>query len=365
MFATFAGTYSRKPLPGLPDLLGEAERDLDEGKIDASAYEAAVDAFVTEILGEMAVLQLSIAGDGGARARDRVLPWIRGLGGLGPGDVTALPGGEPATRPRVTGPVVWTQPLTVRDWQFANDASEAYVKQTFVGPYTLAALAEPSSRGRRRAALSLGFAEAMNAELRALLEAGCPIVEVDEPAVLRVGGDVREWSTFRLAGERLAAGVDDPSEIHLSLGLWGGEIDRCGHAALLGLPYSSYLVDVLAGPSAWRFVAAVPPERGVIVGTGDAATESLDETEVIVWAMAWAAAGGRGSERVGAAPNGSLHRLGRHFAMRKCQRIAESVNIARMGPLEEVAVALDEQPLVSRMAELRTMAEAVEEARSA
>ena len=51
---------------------------------------------------------------------------------------------------------------------------------------------------------------------------------------------------------------------------------------------------MLAGPSAWRFIDAVPAERGIIAGAGDATTERLDETEVLVWAMAWAAQNGRG-----------------------------------------------------------------------
>ena len=79
--------------------------------------------------------------------------------------------------------------------------------------------------------------------------------------------------------------------------------------------------------------------------------------------MAWAALGDRGSSRVGCAPNGSLTRIGRHFAHRKCGRLSEAVNIAGMGPLQEVALALDEEPLRSKMPELRTLAEAVERGR--
>jgi len=122
-------------------------------------------------------------------------------------------------------------------------------------------------------------------------------------------------------------------------------------------------VDVLAGPSAWRFVDAVPPARGIIVGSADARTERLDETEVHVWAMAWAAQEGRGSDRVGCSPNGSLGLIGRHFAHRKCLRLGEAVRIGSMGPLQEVAEALDENPAESKLPELRAMARAVESAR--
>jgi 5-methyltetrahydropteroyltriglutamate--homocysteine methyltransferase len=366
MFATFAGGYSRKPLPGLPDLLGQAERDLLEGRIGQAAYEAVADEFVREILAEMGVIELGIAGDGGVRAPDRVLPWIKGLDGLSAGDATTLPGGEPVTRPvvtdRVTG-VAWTRPLTVRDWRFADGETDLVVKQTLVGPYSLASLAEPKP-GRRRDRLAEALGEALNAEIVALSEAGCPMVEVDEPVALRIGDDAREWQTFRRANQRLSAGFEDPAGLHLSLGLWGGQIHERGWAPLIELPFKSYLVDVLAGPSAWRFIRAVPPERGVVAGAADVTTITLDETEVLIWAMAWAARGERGSGRVGIAPNGPLALLPRHFAHRKAQRCGESIKIALAGPLQDVAEALDDNPLRSKMAELRTMAEAVEAAGS-
>ena len=362
MFATFAGGYSRKPLPAQPDLLGVAERDLIAGRIDEDRYREAADEFVRGVVKEMAVVGLGIVGDGGARAPDRVLPWIDGLDGVARGGQTTLRDGEPVTRPIVEGTVRWTRALTVRDWRFAQSETELPVKQTLFGPYTLAALAEPTS-SRRRASLADAFGDALNAELRALAAAGCPMVEVDEPMALQIGDDAAGWRTFRAAHDRLSTGLDGEPAVHLSLGLWGGEIDPSGHATLIELPYRSYLVDVLAGPSAWRFIDSLPTTRGVIVGAADATTAMLDETEVLIWAMAWAAQGGRGADRVGIAPNGPLFSIGRHFAHRKCQRMGEAVRIASMGPLQEVAEALDEDPLRSRMSELRQMAEAVESAR--
>ena len=361
MFATFAGGYSRKPLPAQPDRLGQAEADLRAGRIDEAAYRAVADGFVREVLDEMATVALGIVGDGGVRAADRAVPWIRGLEGLQAGERIALPGGEVVTRPVTTGAVRWHEPVLVRDWTFAREASELIVKQTMLGPYTLAALAEPADR-TRRAALASAFGEAQGEEVRALAAAGCSMVEIDEPSATRIDGEA-EWAVFRSAQERLTAGLDLTDPPHLSLGLWGGAIDAAGHTALIDLPYRSYLVDVLAGPSAWRFIDAVPAERGIIAGAGEATTDRLDETEVLVWAMAWAAQNGRGSGRVGVAPNGSLASIDRHFAHRKCLRLGEAVRIARMGPLQDVAEALEELPIQSRMPELRTLAAAVLDAR--
>ena len=361
MFATFAGGYSRKPLPAQPDVLGDAERSLHNGTLDDDGYHALADAFVREVLDEMAVVGLGIVGEGGVRAHDRIIPWIRGLDGLEAGDATTLPDGEPATRPMVTDTVRWTHPITVRDWQYADGQTDLLVKQTMIGPYSLAALAETDPKRRSDLALQLG--EALNLEIQALAAVGCPMVEIHEPGAMQIGEDAAELRAFRASNERLFAGLEQGGGLHLSLGVWGGQGHAAGYEQMIDLPYQSYLVDVLAGPSAWRFIDAVPPARGIIVGSADAGTASLDETEVHVWAMAWAAQGGRGPDRVGCAPNGSLALIDRHFAHRKCLRLGEAVKIASMGPLQEVAEALDEDPAQSKMQALRALARAVESAR--
>jgi methionine synthase II (cobalamin-independent) len=366
MFATFAGGYSRKPNPGLPDVLGEAEPRVRDGSLDEAGYRAVADDFVREIVKEQEIIGLAIVGEGGVRAPDRTQPLIDGLEGVTRGEPTTLPDGEPATRPvvgdRGPGGIRWVRPISVRDWEFADEVSETLVKQTFVGPYSLASLAEPIDAARR-AKVALAFAEALHQELAALAAAGCPIIEVDEPFALQIGDRLAEWRAFREANERLTAGIGDAEDApHLSLGLWGGEIDADGHDDLLALPYVSYLVDVLPGPSAWRFIRNTPPDRGVIVGSADKTTEYLEDQEVHVWAMTWAARGDRGPARVGCAPNGALFGIKRHFAHRKCLRLGEAVRIAAWGPMEDVAEAVDENPLRSKIPELRQMAEAVEAA---
>src|SRR2546430_16233744 len=120
LFATFAGGYSRKPLPAQPDLLGHAERRLLEGDLDADGFRAVADEFVREILGEMAVVELGIVGEGGVRAHDRIIPWIRGLEGLAAGGHTTFPDGEPASRPISPVAVLLRRPASVRDWPIAT-----------------------------------------------------------------------------------------------------------------------------------------------------------------------------------------------------------------------------------------------------
>jgi hypothetical protein len=64
------------------------------------------------------------------------------------------------------------------------------------------------------------------------------------------------------------------------------------------------------------------------------------------------------------APNGSLRSFGRHETRRKIEQMGEAVRIAGMGPLQEVAEALDPDPLESGIKPLRRLAEAVQAART-
>ena len=368
MFASLAGGYSRGPLPGLPDRLGDAERLTASGALGDESLAEIRDTVVRELLAEQEIAGLAILSDGGVRWADAWEPIVNGLAGLEADGRTTLPSGTIVTRPRLVDGIGRPAPIFLDAWQSAAAASELPVKQVVPGPYTIGRLAKLD--GRSRETVTLVLAESLNGELRDLVAAGCPFIQVDEEAATTLGDDPAEWRLFSRAHERLLAGVIGPGAagrsggVHLSLGLTGGAVTSAGHAALLGQPYQSYLVDVLAGPDAWRFIDAVPAERGIVCGVADAARASLDEVEVMAWAMAWAAAGDRGSDRVGVAPNGSLAGMDRLAAKRKIERLGETVRIASMGPLQDVADALDPEPEASRMSDLRDLAAAVREARS-
>lgn len=369
MFASLAGGYPTRPLPGLPDRLGDAERLRASAALDDESVAAVRDDLVRELLAEQEEAGLAVLSDGGARWDDPLAPFIAGLTGLEAGEPGTLPGGVALTLPRVVDGIGRREPILLDAWRSAAGLSELPVKQVLPGPYTIGRLADLG--GRSRESVTLVLAEVLNAEVRDLAAAGCPYIQVDEPSATTIGDDAAEWRLFGRAHQQLLSGVasagsaDGSGGVHLSLGLTGGAVPSSGHEAILRPTYVSYLVDVLSGTDAWRFIDAVPIERGIVCGVADATRATLDEVEVMCWAMAWAAAGGRGSDRVGIAPNGSLARIDRLAAKRKIERLGETVRIASMGPLQDVAEALDPEPGASKMAELRTLAAAVIAARPA
>ena len=358
MFATVAADYPREPRAGEPDVLLEIDRQLADGEISRDEHRAAAREFIKVVLAEQEQSGLAILSDGAVVDEDRLRAVVEGLGGTSLDRPVALPDGAEARVPYFKRAPAWSGPITVADWQWAYAVTDQVVKQVLVGPYTMARLAQPGPVAR--GTLALGLAEALNAELLALAQAGCPLIQVDEGAVTTIGEDADEWALYAETQRRLTAGLDDH---HLSLGVYHGAVPAAGYRSILDGPYRSFLFDAYGGPDAWRFAFAVPPELGLVVGALDASTELRDETEVMVWAMAWAAHGDRPTDRIGIASSGSLRAIGRHPARRKAELMGEAVRIASMGPLQEVAEALDPTPLESKMEPLRALAVSVDAAR--
>jgi 5-methyltetrahydropteroyltriglutamate--homocysteine methyltransferase len=88
--------------------------------------------------------------------------------------------GDPVPVPRVTGPIRRRHPVEVADLSFLRDHTARTVKITLPGPFTMAQQAQDDHYGSREA-LALGYAEAVNEEIRDLFAAGADIVQLDEP----------------------------------------------------------------------------------------------------------------------------------------------------------------------------------------
>ena len=300
MFACIGGGYPREPLAAQPDRLGDADRLLAAGEITRAEHTAVMADVVREVLREQELSGLAILADGGVTHVDRLAYLVEGLGGTASGPVLELPDGEAVRAPRFDGPVDWRGPITLEGWTLADSGTDLLVKQVLVGPWTIASLAEGPGPARARLALALG--EALNAEVRALMEAGCPIVEIEEGSVNTIGDDREEWSRYAATQRRLTAGLDNE---HLTLSLCGwrgppGRLRRHPRGSVQELPHRR-----TGRPRSLALRVRHSAGSRSIAGAVDAREPTRDEAEVMVWAAAWAAEGGRGHERVGLAPNAS------------------------------------------------------------
>ncbi len=183
--------------------------------------------------------------------------------------------------------------------------------------------------------------------LRDLAAAGCPLVEVHEPAAVAIGTDEAERGLFREAHLRLLDGVVGT---HASLAITGGSAHEAGIASILAAPYASLAVDLIAGPDNWKLVAVTPGESGVVCGALPPGPDTNDGPELLLWAAGYAASTqGRGPGRVGLATASSLAALDWPAAVAKLEVLGRAVRLAE-GPPEERLAALDPRAVSSRAA---------------
>jgi hypothetical protein len=192
-------------------------------------------------------------------------------------------------------------------------------------------------------------AEALGARLVALADAGCPVVEVHEPAgLLPVDGPGR--AAFAAAHVLLLAPA--AGRLHASLAITGGDALALGAGALFAAPYQSHLFDLVDGPESWRLVVVAPRERGIIAGVGDASGGGRTQIEDITWAAGYAASTqGRTMERVGLAPSGSLAPLGAERARAVIDLLGEAADAILAGG-EAILPRLDPRAIDARSAAL-------------
>ena len=333
MFATLAGGYPLGPLPGGSEDLAGARVRHATGEWDGATFALATDEWVTKFVDEQIACGLALVCDAHAR-------WLDGPAGL--------------ARDLLSGRV--TPADVVAAWRHADEGTNVLTKQVLPGPWSasLALATMPADREP----MASDLVAILGRTARALAAAGCPLIQFDEPAATRgiPRADGLEANAQDLAhdvGTLLDALPDGAS---VCLGLPDGAPRADLRAPLGELPVQSFLVDVTAGADSWRFIAGLAPELGVIVGAIDARSPAREDPEMLVWAATLAAEmDGRGTARVGVAPSGSLAGLARHDARRKSEQAGMAVRLAAMGPLGQVARALQPDPATCRIKGLPEM----------
>jgi 5-methyltetrahydropteroyltriglutamate--homocysteine methyltransferase len=151
------------------------------------------------VVREQADLGVDIPTDGEIRRENFVHYHCRHLPGI---DFETLSerqmyGRYQALLPTIVGPIQAGLPFLVRDWEIAQSATKKPVKITIPGPLTIGdCVADDYYRDARLRGAVL--ADALNLEIRRLAEAGCPVVQVDEPAFTRKVDDALAFGAEHL-----------------------------------------------------------------------------------------------------------------------------------------------------------------------
>jgi 5-methyltetrahydropteroyltriglutamate--homocysteine methyltransferase len=123
--------------------------------------------------------------------------------------------GHPNPVPRVTGPIRRRHPVEVADLEFLRANTDRTVKITVPGPFTMSQQAQDDHYGSPEA-LALGYAEAVNAEIKDLFAAGADIVQLDEPYLQARSEPARQYGVKVI--NRALDGVTGTTAVHLCFG---------------------------------------------------------------------------------------------------------------------------------------------------
>jgi 5-methyltetrahydropteroyltriglutamate--homocysteine methyltransferase len=123
--------------------------------------------------------------------------------------------GHPNTVPRVTGPIRRRHPVEVEDLQFLRASTNRTVKITVPGPFTMSQQAQDDYYGSPEA-LALGYAEAVNEEIKDLFAAGADIVQLDEPYLQARPEPAHQYGVKVI--NRALEGVTGTTAVHLCFG---------------------------------------------------------------------------------------------------------------------------------------------------
>ena len=124
--------------------------------------------------------------------------------------------GHPNPVPRVVGPIRRRHAVAVADLLFLRRHTQRQVKVTVPGPFTMAQQAQIDFYGGSRQLAAMDYAEAVNAEIRDLFDAGADIVQIDEPYMQARPDEARAFGLAAL--NRALDGITGTTAVHICFG---------------------------------------------------------------------------------------------------------------------------------------------------
>jgi 5-methyltetrahydropteroyltriglutamate--homocysteine methyltransferase len=228
--------------------------------------------------------------------------------------------------PRVVGPIRRTRPVEVRDVEFLRSITDRRIKITVPGPFTMTHQAQNDHYEDERS-LALGYAEAVNDELRDLKAAGADVVQIDEPYLQARPQHARVYALEAI--NRALEGIEGETVLHTCFGYAHIVKDR-----LTGYPFLRELADCAATHVSLE--AAQPnldpallrelPDKTIILGVLDLGSSEV-ETPELVASRIRNALDVLPSGRLVVAPDCGMKYLPRDLAYRKLQSMVAGARL--------------------------------------
>jgi 5-methyltetrahydropteroyltriglutamate--homocysteine methyltransferase len=236
--------------------------------------------------------------------------------------------GKDSIVPRVVGPIRRRHPVEVADVKFLRANTDRMIKMTVPGPFTMTQQALDEYY-KDEAALSLDYADAVNAEIKDLFAAGADIVQIDEPYMQAAPDKAREYGLAAL--NKALEGVTGTTAVHICFGYAAMVKDKpAGYSFLPELQdCTAQMVSIeTAQPSLDCAVLETLSNKKIILGVIDLSTNEVEKPETVA-ARIRRALPHCPAERIIVAPDCGLKYLPRDVAYGKMEAMAEGAAIVR------------------------------------
>jgi 5-methyltetrahydropteroyltriglutamate--homocysteine methyltransferase len=237
--------------------------------------------------------------------------------------------GHPNPVPRIVGPIRHTYPVMERDVRIARQHTERPLKMTVPGPFTMTQQAQNDFYPDEES-VAMGFAAAVNAELRALRRAGADLVQIDEPYLQARSDKARRYALNAI--NAALDGVPGPIVLHTCFGYAHIVHDRPS-----GYPFLAELADCAATHISMESaqqnvdlsILRTLGGKTIVLGVIDLADDSPVETPALVADRVRRALAYVPPERLSLAPDCGMKYLPREVGFWKLRALVDGVAIVR------------------------------------
>ena len=175
-----------------PKYLLQAIRNFKRGRINASELKKSRLQALDNIIALQEGIGLDVLVDGEVEREEMTIFFAEKFHGLEASGWVRSYGNRYYRKPIIAGPVRWPGPITVEFFKQAQKRTQKPVKGMFTGPYTMMDWSfDEYYKDREKAVLE--FAHQYRLEAEALRQAGCQVLQIDEPAA---SVRVDEWDLF-------------------------------------------------------------------------------------------------------------------------------------------------------------------------
>ena len=323
VIATSSGSYPRIGRTPELQLLRQAIAQRDTGKKSDADVEAAEEALTRAAIEEQVASGLDLVTDGQIRWYDPISHLAGKLENVSVnGLLRFFDTNFYLRQPMVEGPIRWVSPVLRPEYEIAASLSSKPVKQVLTGAYTLArhSIVEYPPYRRDFEQLVLDYNEAVVQEVKQLAAAGAPVIQIDEPSILKEPTHP-DWDLFEETWNRLAPAK---GKARLVLAVYFGDPAPLLHH-LLSMPADVVALDFTYNPRLVDEIAEARPTKPLGLGLLDGRNTKLEDADAVVRALDRLLPQMRSTECY-LHPSSGLEYLPRDRALAKLKRLVEIRN---------------------------------------